>query len=110
MWVDDMMHKAVWEASLRKVNDEWREFTLYVSRDIQLRHVCPHHRDMFKATVLLNANVAFLQTPRASSLFIAELSSYFSICTSVGSIVLGLLLVRQNQTKDRETAADVVSE
>ena len=31
MWVDGMMHKAVWEASLRKVNDEWREFILYVS-------------------------------------------------------------------------------
>lgn len=60
--------------------------------------------------MLLNANVAFLQTPRASSLFAAELSSYFSVSTSVGSIVLGLLLVRQNQTKDRETAADVVSE
>ena len=44
MWVDGMMHKAVWEASLRKVNEEWREFTLYVSRDIQLRHTCPHHR------------------------------------------------------------------
>ena len=34
MWVDGMMHKAVWESSLRKVNDEWREFILYVSRDI----------------------------------------------------------------------------
>jgi hypothetical protein len=31
MWVDGIMHKAVWEASLKKVNEEWREFTLYVS-------------------------------------------------------------------------------
>jgi hypothetical protein len=34
MWVDGIMHRAVWEASLNKVNEEWREFTLYVSRDI----------------------------------------------------------------------------
>jgi hypothetical protein len=47
MWVDGMMHKAVWEASLKKVNEEWREFTLYVSSDIQLRHACTHHRDIF---------------------------------------------------------------
>lgn len=58
--------------------------------------------------MLLNANVAFLQTPRAGTLPAAQISSYFSISTSIGSIVLGLLLVRQNQTKDRETAADVV--
>jgi len=90
MWVDEMMHKTVWEASLKKVNEEWREFTLY-------------------ATVLLNANVAFLQTPRATSLETAVIASYFSISTSVGSIVLGLLLVRQNQTKDRETATDVIN-
>ena len=36
MWIDGLMHKAVWEASLKKVNDEWREFILYVSRDILL--------------------------------------------------------------------------
>jgi hypothetical protein len=59
--------------------------------------------------VLLNANVAFLGTPRTGTLLAAQISSYFSIITSIGSIVLGLLLVRQNQTKDRETAADVVS-
>jgi hypothetical protein len=89
MWVDGMMHKAVWEASLRKVNEEWREFILY-------------------ATVLLNANVAFLGT-RAVTLYAADISSYFSISTSVGSIVIGLLLVRQNQTKDRETVTDVIN-
>ena len=59
--------------------------------------------------MLLNANVAFLGTPRAETINAAQISSYFSIGTSVGSIVLGLLLVRQNQTKERESAADVVS-
>ena len=61
--------------------------------------------------MLLNANVAFLGTPRVGlgTLSAAQISSYFSIITSVGSIILGLLLVRQSQTKDRETAVDVVS-
>lgn len=59
--------------------------------------------------MLLNANVAFIGTPRAVDLTAADIASYFSISTSVGSIVLGLLLVRQNQTKGRETANDVVS-
>jgi hypothetical protein len=53
---------------------------------------------------LLNANVSFLGTPRAGTLSGADISSYFSICFSVGSIVLGLLLVRQDQIKETETA------
>ncbi|KAF8814748.1 hypothetical protein BYT27DRAFT_7205702 [Phlegmacium glaucopus] len=88
MWVDGIMHKAVWETSLKKVNEEWREFILY-------------------ATVLLNANVAFLgnQSPD-SNRSPAQISSYCSTTASIGSIILGLLLVRQNQTKNRDTAVD----
>ncbi|KAF8799769.1 hypothetical protein BYT27DRAFT_7201001 [Phlegmacium glaucopus] len=93
MWVDGILHKAVWEQSLKKVTDEWREFTLY-------------------ATVLLNANVAFLAIQSVDSTHNpyrspAQISSYCSISCSVGSIILGLLLVRQNQTKHRETVRDV---
>ena len=29
MWVDGIMHKAVWEASLKNLNGEWREFISY---------------------------------------------------------------------------------
>ena len=48
MWVDGIMHKAVWETSLKKMNDEWIEFILYVSRvSIQLRHTYPHQQNMF---------------------------------------------------------------
>ena len=31
MWVDRILHNAVWEEGLRKVTDEWQEFILYVS-------------------------------------------------------------------------------
>jgi len=93
MWVDGIMHQAVWEESMKKVTDEWREFILY-------------------STVLLNANVAFLainsvdvnRDPYRSP---AQISSYCSTSASIGSIILGLILVRQNQTKNRETASDV---
>ena len=56
----------------------------------------------------MNANVAFLNG-NASHLSTAQIASYISIATSIGSIILGLLLVRQNRTKSRENAEDVVS-
>jgi hypothetical protein len=63
---------------------------------------------------MLNANVAFLaiQTvdvnnhPYRSP---AQISSYLSIIANIGSIVLGLLLMRQNRTKSKETADEAVS-
>jgi len=63
---------------------------------------------------MLNANVAFLAIqsideeatlPQRSA---AQLASYVSILASIGSIILGLLLVRQNRTKTRESAVEAV--
>jgi len=34
MWVDGIMHKAIWEQSVKKMNDEWQEFILFVSASI----------------------------------------------------------------------------
>ncbi|KAF8814751.1 hypothetical protein BYT27DRAFT_7334287 [Phlegmacium glaucopus] len=91
MCVDGIMHPAVWETSLGQVNEEWRGFILY-------------------ATLLLNVNVAFLgkQSGDANRSPV-QISSYCSIIASIGSIILGLLLVRQNQTKNRDTA-DIVQQ
>jgi chaperone required for assembly of F1-ATPase len=61
--------------------------------------------------VLLNANVAFLaipsvdESPEASP---AQIASLLSIVSSVGSIILGLLLVRQHRTKAKEEASEAV--
>lgn len=63
---------------------------------------------------MLNANVAFLaiqsvdvdNDPHRSA---AQIGSYLSVVASIGSIVLGLLLIRQNRTKNRETVHEVVS-
>lgn len=62
--------------------------------------------------MLLNANVAFLAIPNVGTddqtLSGAQISSYISIATSIGSILLGLLLIRQNRVKARETANEAV--
>ncbi|KAF6764223.1 hypothetical protein DFP72DRAFT_416920 [Ephemerocybe angulata] len=93
MWVDGIMHGAVWLESIKKLNDEWQEFILY-------------------ATVLLNANVAFLaiqsidrNEPDYRSP--VQVASYLSTVASIGSVILGLLLLRQNRTKANATADDV---
>ena len=63
--------------------------------------------------MLLNANVAFLaiqsvdhggrtRTP-------AQLASYLSIITSIGSVVIGLLLLRHHRTKPHDSSDEVVS-
>lgn len=46
MWVDGLMHKAVWETSMKKLNDDWREFILYVSRGMYSQRAYPHQQDM----------------------------------------------------------------
>ena len=63
--------------------------------------------------MLLNANVAFLAIPSVdpgSHLRTpAQLASFISIVTSIGSVVVGLLLLRQHRTKPHEAAEEVVS-
>ena len=60
--------------------------------------------------MLLNANVAFLAIPSVDSgdgaITPAQISSFLSIVTSVGSILLGLLLVRQHRVKSKDTAEE----
>lgn len=64
--------------------------------------------------MLLNANVAFLaiqsvdEEPKLPERSPAQLASYVSIFCSIGSIILGLLLIRQNRTKTRDTAVEAV--
>ncbi len=38
-----------------------------------------------------------------------QIASYVSVVANIGSIILGLLLMRQNRTKRSETAEEVVS-
>ena len=118
MCVDGIVYKAIWEEGLRIVIDEWQEFIiLYVSNKTRTT-TCLKSNSLltFKSTVVLNANVAFLSIQSVdtnSDLYRspAQLSSYFSITASTGSIIIGLILVRLSRTKKhRETASELVSD
>ena len=98
MGVDCMIYKDVVKESWTKSG----ESSFYTWVVIKHQHDCLHHWKSSRP--LLNANVAFLGTPRAGTLPGADFSSYLSISTSVGSIILGLLLVRRHQIKDTDTA------
>ncbi|KAF9485028.1 hypothetical protein BDN70DRAFT_705879 [Pholiota conissans] len=93
MWVDGMMHKSVWEQTMKNLNDEWQEF-------------------VFFATVMLTSNVGFLaiqsvDTDNNPFRSAAQILSYLSVVTNIGTLILGLLLMRQNRTKKKDTADDV---
>ncbi|OBZ67952.1 hypothetical protein A0H81_12483 [Grifola frondosa] len=94
IWVDGVIAFLPWSHFIGKLQNEWQEFILY-------------------STVLLNANVAFLAIPSVDNdngnRTPAQISSYLSIVTSIGSIILGLLLVRQHRVKPKDTAADAVT-
>jgi len=104
VWVDRLINHVTWSQFIAKLTSEWQDFTLY-------------------NTVLLNANVALLAVPgvisnnspptsdnpsqnssctNGSATTPAQIASYLSILTSFGSIIMGLLLVRQTRTKGRE--------
>ncbi|KAH9478421.1 hypothetical protein JR316_0008876 [Psilocybe cubensis] len=93
MWVDRIMHKSVFRDAMKKMNEEWDRYVLF-------------------ATVMLSANVGFLAiqsvdndtSPQRSA---AQIASYVSMLASIGSIVLGLHLSRQNKTKDRENVDNI---
>ena len=115
MWVDGIMHKSVWEECVKKMSDEWQEFVFFVSSSL---HACTVIKsNPQQATVMLNANVAFLAIQSVDVNNVnggpyrspAQISSYLSVIANIGSIILGLLLMRQNRTKSRETADEAVS-
>ncbi|KAJ7620253.1 hypothetical protein FB45DRAFT_929801 [Roridomyces roridus] len=79
IYVDELLNKAHWIAFVEKLTSEWQELTLY-------------------ATVLLNADIAFLSVPtiqHGESTSVGQIASYVSVIGSLGSIILGLGLMRQ---------------
>ncbi|KAK0459284.1 uncharacterized protein EV420DRAFT_313641 [Desarmillaria tabescens] len=80
-------HKASWTSFTEKLNTEWQEVTLY-------------------ATVLLNANVAFLAIQSVDDASAdggrsaAQISSYVSMIASIGSMILGTRMRVHDSSKD----------
>ncbi|KAK0220250.1 hypothetical protein IW262DRAFT_1011768 [Armillaria fumosa] len=93
IWGDGLISKKSWIVFIEKIKAEWLGL-------------------IFTSTILLNVNVAFLairsvdDTSAKEGRSPAQISSYVSIVASIGSIILGLLLIRQN----RWTAEDSITE
>ncbi|KAJ7731009.1 hypothetical protein DFH07DRAFT_968958 [Mycena maculata] len=92
-YVDRRVMMRVWKPLIHKLNTEWTDFILI-------------------GTVILNANVAFLSIASVDTLTngrhsLVQIFSYLSIVASMGSVILALLLVRQNRTKFHESASDL---
>ncbi|KAF8142196.1 hypothetical protein K438DRAFT_1995309 [Mycena galopus ATCC 62051] len=94
---DQMIRPRLWSDFVVGLNSEWREFIVY-------------------ATVVLNANVAFLAIQSVDNNGItvdnrsaAQISSYLSMLMSIGSIFCGLMLVKMHRNRDRNSPWDAAA-
>ena len=101
-----------WSTFIGKLQTEWQEFVLYVRLSSYLWPSLFELEIILQATVLLNANVAFLAIPSVDTgpyvRDASQIVSYISVIASIGSVITGLLLIRQHRSK-KEVAFEVVS-
>ena len=126
LWTDEIIIEKVWKRFMTKLLEEWEELILWVCRCAASKlEFSSLTRLIFQSTVMLTANVGFLAIPgvvistinnniqSANQLDIfvssAQIASSMSILASVGSIVIGLLLVRHNRSKQKVDPAGAVS-
>jgi hypothetical protein len=126
LWTDEIIIETVWKRFMTKLVEEWEELILWVChRAASKLEISSLTRLISQSTVMLTANVGFLAIPgvvistinnniqSANQLDIfvssAQIASSMSILASVGSIVIGLLLVRHNRSKQKEDPAGAVS-
>ena len=105
IWVDRLAHRRPWKKLMTKLVTDWQEFNLPVllfdlCSELKLTHL------RFQATVLLSANMSFLAIQsvdnggaKVKDRSAAQIASYISIVTSLGTVILSLLLVRQYRSK-----------
>ncbi|KAN0131017.1 hypothetical protein V8E53_011150 [Lactarius tabidus] len=96
-WIDKHILEPVWKSLMTKMLGEWSDLILW-------------------STVMLSVNVGFLAIPGVVPTnnntklppTPSQIISYLSLIASVGSIVVGLLLVRHHRTKQEEDPNGVV--
>ncbi|KAJ7643930.1 hypothetical protein FB45DRAFT_1020741 [Roridomyces roridus] len=94
-YLDGRVLMRVWQPLIQRLNSEWQEFIII-------------------ATVVLNVNVSFLSINSVDQLgtvhTAAQIMSYLSIVSSIGSILLALLLIRHwASPKFKESAVDLAA-
>ncbi|KAH8987920.1 hypothetical protein EDB92DRAFT_1817831 [Lactarius akahatsu] len=112
VWVDEVIIQENWTNLISGILKEWKQLILLKTFNIT--------RMVPQSTVMLSVNVRFLAVPGVvisnlnnvtspSQVVIftspAQVASCMSIVASAGSIVIGLLLVHRNSTKQNEDPA-----
>ena len=126
LWTDEIIIEKVWKRFMTKLLGEWEELILWVCRCAASKlEFSSFTRLISQSTVMLTANVGFLAIPGVVistinnnmqsatefEIFVssAQIASSMSILASVGSIVISLLLVRHNRSKQKVDPASAVS-
>ncbi|KAF7330609.1 hypothetical protein MSAN_02454700 [Mycena sanguinolenta] len=94
VYADENVSHVQWRRLIERLDQEWQQLTLF-------------------ATVLLNADIAFLAIPTVDNgdhapRSVAQIAIYVSVVASLGSVVVGLFLSRLN--RDQRDAEDYVDE
>ncbi|KAJ6486860.1 hypothetical protein C8R45DRAFT_270680 [Mycena sanguinolenta] len=94
VYADENVSHVQWRRFIERLDQEWQQLALF-------------------ATVLLNADIAFLAIPTVDSgehapRSVAQIVTYVSVVASLGSVVVGLFLSRLNH--DQRDAEDYVDE
>ncbi|KAF7360380.1 hypothetical protein MVEN_00767800 [Mycena venus] len=92
---DGLIRNREWSEFITRLTSEWSDITLYT-------------------TMLLNANLGFLQAIQSVDnngvvhhvRSPMQMSSYLSMLTSIGNIVIGVLLTKQTRDRDRASASE----
>jgi len=87
IYVDDIASKEKWRMFITKLNSQLEDISLL-------------------ATVLLNANVSFLQIPSMKPDSAQQFFINMSLIASLASIVLGLIFIGQNRIDERNTPTE----
>ncbi|KAL0061145.1 hypothetical protein AAF712_012065 [Marasmius tenuissimus] len=91
IWVDHLVHDAAWNRFLANRHEEWQQLNLL-------------------GTVILNADVAFLaiqsvdEGTNSRNRSPAQVLTFLSVVSSVGSVLIGLTLIRKQKMRQREGA------
>ncbi|KAJ8518590.1 hypothetical protein ONZ45_g4343 [Pleurotus djamor] len=94
---DGLASTPSWRAFIKKLNEEWQDFTINVCT--QTINVLPFSFPF--NLIIFDVDNNAQETPERSP---SQIASYLSTLTSVSSVMVSLLLVRQNRTKGHDTA------
>ncbi|KAJ7074800.1 hypothetical protein C8F01DRAFT_1243009 [Mycena amicta] len=90
IFLDELLRRAPWDRRIEALIVQWQELILF-------------------ATVLMNADMAFLAIPivdngdRSQARSVGQIAAYISVIASFGSVLVGLVLSRLN--RDRRDAS-----